>query len=61
VHTGHPCLQRSHNYLNGCLPFRVGIGLSGGAPDCPMTPRDCWRADVASESTVAPRGEPLDA
>jgi hypothetical protein len=26
--------------------FRVGTGLSSSALDCPMTPLDCWRADV---------------
>jgi hypothetical protein len=33
------------------LPFEIGCD-TGGAPDCPVTPPDRWRTNVASELIV---------
>jgi hypothetical protein len=29
------------------------MGLSGGAPDCPMLPSNHWCADMVGEPTIA--------
>jgi hypothetical protein len=50
-----PCLQWPSNRLIGCLPFWVGIGLSGGALDMSGDPPDYCRADVVGGCCRADR------
>jgi hypothetical protein len=55
------CLQRPRNHLIGCLPFRVGNELSGGAPDMSDDPPDRCHADMvgADRATARRRGADL--